>query len=108
MRYRGGGVGHKSTRNATNTFLKDRDPLDYPADQPNPLSYNAEDSDLPAWRDYSDERVLELSDDEEGLQLENELGEEEAEMETEDQYGLSFNEVDGRLTAEEELGFSPL
>lgn len=28
MRYRGGGVGHKSTRAATNIFLKDRDRLD--------------------------------------------------------------------------------
>lgn len=28
MRYRGGGVGHKSTRDATNKFLTDRDMLD--------------------------------------------------------------------------------
>jgi hypothetical protein len=28
MRYRGGGVGHKSTRDATNWFLNDRDRLD--------------------------------------------------------------------------------
>ncbi|KAF8802003.1 hypothetical protein BYT27DRAFT_7226594 [Phlegmacium glaucopus] len=30
MRYRGGGVGHKSTRDATNKFLTDRDRLDIP------------------------------------------------------------------------------
>jgi hypothetical protein len=30
MRYRGGGVGHKSTRAATDTFLKDRDRKDNP------------------------------------------------------------------------------
>lgn len=30
MRYRGGGVGHKSTRAATDIFLKDRDKLDTP------------------------------------------------------------------------------
>jgi hypothetical protein len=30
MRYRGGGVGHKSTRDATNKFLTDRDTLDIP------------------------------------------------------------------------------
>jgi hypothetical protein len=30
MRYRGGGVGHKSTRDATNKFLTDRDRLDVP------------------------------------------------------------------------------
>jgi hypothetical protein len=28
MRFRGGGVGHKSTRRATDKFLKDRDDLD--------------------------------------------------------------------------------
>lgn len=28
MRYRGGGVGHKSTRDATNWFLNDWDRLD--------------------------------------------------------------------------------
>lgn len=28
MRFRGGGVGHKSTREATDSFKKDRDPLD--------------------------------------------------------------------------------
>jgi hypothetical protein len=28
MRFRGGGVGHKSTRDATRKFLEDRDPLD--------------------------------------------------------------------------------
>ena len=30
MRYRGGGVGHSSTREATNRFLLDRDRLDMP------------------------------------------------------------------------------
>ena len=30
MRYRGGGVGHKSTRDATDKFLSDRDLLDIP------------------------------------------------------------------------------
>lgn len=28
MRFRGGGVGHKSTRESTAVFLEDRDPLD--------------------------------------------------------------------------------
>jgi hypothetical protein len=28
MRFRGGGVGHKATREATDSFRKDRDPLD--------------------------------------------------------------------------------
>jgi hypothetical protein len=30
MRFRGGGVGHRTTREATNIFLDDRDPLDQP------------------------------------------------------------------------------
>lgn len=105
MRYRGGGVGHKSTRNATNVFLKDRDPLDYSADQPNPLSH-AEDFHLPDWSvDYNDEGVLELSDDEE-----EQLAEKESDIETEpeNQNNDSFGETDGRLTMEEELGFSSL
>lgn len=33
MRYRGGGVGHTSTREATDWFLKDRDPLDTASEQ---------------------------------------------------------------------------
>jgi hypothetical protein len=28
MRFRGGGVGHKTTREATDSFKRDRDPLD--------------------------------------------------------------------------------
>jgi hypothetical protein len=104
MRYRGGGVGHKSTRNATNVFLRDRDPLDYPADQPNPLHYD-EDS-IPD-QPYIDDAALELSDDEEALRAKNELDQDmEEEEETENQYDLE--DVDGRLTTEEELGFSPL
>lgn len=34
MRYRGGGVGHKSTREATNHFLKDRRPEDLKRNMP--------------------------------------------------------------------------
>ena len=32
MRFRGGGVGHKSTREATDSFKKDRDQLDVKSD----------------------------------------------------------------------------
>ncbi len=46
-----------------------------------------------------------MSDDEEAL--ENELDEED-EIEPENQYDLGRDEVDGRLTVEEELGFSSL
>ena len=104
MRYRGGGVGHKSTRNATNIFLKDRDPHDYAASQPNPLQYDEELSIPRREYDHIDESILELSDDEEALQAESESDEEEPEG----QYGFDLDEVDGRLTMEEELGFSPL
>lgn len=110
MQYRGGGVGHKSTRNATNIFLKERDPCDYPAGQTNPLQYNTEG---PSRADQFniDDAVLELSDDEEGLEaargLDENLEEEEgSDEELENQYDLE--DVDGRLTTEEELGFSPL
>lgn len=89
-------------------FLKDRDPLNYPASQPNPLSY--EDLNVPSWVvDGIDEGILELSDDEEALQaqVESEPDEDE-EIEPENQYDPGFDEVDGRLTVKEELGFSPL
>ena len=33
MQYRGGGVGHSSTRDATNKFLSDRNRLDMPDDE---------------------------------------------------------------------------
>jgi hypothetical protein len=33
MRFRGGGVGHKSTRDVTDQFLVDRDPMDICLDQ---------------------------------------------------------------------------
>src|SRR3977135_1847750 len=32
MRFRGGGIGHKSTREATDSFKKDRDKLDMKSD----------------------------------------------------------------------------
>lgn len=107
MQYRGGGVGHKSTRNATNIFLKERDPFDYPADQSNPLQYN-ESTPVPGQPNI-DDAALELSDNEEGLQVNNELDqdlEEEEDEGSENEYELE--DVDGWLTTKEELGFSPL
>ncbi len=102
MRYRGGGVGHKSTQHATNTFLKDWDPLDYAGEDTDLLSYD-EGSGLAGQFDNNDEDILELSD-KEGLQVEEEDDEEEGESE----YQYHSDEVDGQCTMEEELGFSPL
>ena len=59
MRYRGGGVGHKSTRDATNKFLTDRDMLDIPT---------TADKD-PA---DSDENIVEEGDEVEIMEGENE------------------------------------
>ena len=55
MRFRGGGVGHKSTREATDFFKRDRDPLDVPRkanidDEENTLAEEWEEIE-----DYADE-----------------------------------------------------
>ena len=62
MRFRGGGVGHKSTREATDSFKKDRDQLDI-------LKSDIED----------DEAMPEI--------LEPEPGEDEIEEDEEEDYG---------------------
>ena len=43
MRFRGGGVGHKSTREATDLFRKDRDRLDM---QPNTVAIELSDNEV--------------------------------------------------------------
>jgi hypothetical protein len=63
MRFRGGGVGHKSTREATDSFKKDRDQLDVKSDIEN------------------DEAMPEI--------LEPEPGEEEIEEDEEEDYGYA-------------------
>jgi hypothetical protein len=56
MRYRGGGVGHKSTRKATDWFLSDRDKLDEGGNEDEELNEAMEDVDI-------DGTVLDLNDD---------------------------------------------
>jgi len=63
MRFRGGGVGHKSTREATDSFKKDQDQLDVKSDIEN------------------DEAMPEI--------LEPEPGEEEIEEDEEEDYGYA-------------------
>jgi len=63
MRFRGGGVGHKSTREATDAFKKNRDQLDVKSDIEN------------------DEAMPEI--------LEPEPGEEEIEEDEEEDYGYA-------------------
>jgi len=86
MRFRGGGVGHKSTREATDSFKKDRDQLD--------IKSNTE-----------DEAMLEI--------LEPEPGEDEIEEDEEEDYGYAAatdSEVDestigdGDYSADEYFG----
>ncbi|EKM78993.1 hypothetical protein AGABI1DRAFT_75575 [Agaricus bisporus var. burnettii JB137-S8] len=59
MRYRGGGVGHKLTRHATNTFLEDRDPFDeldfYTEHEQDPGRVERMLSDLEGGVDWEDE-----------------------------------------------------
>jgi hypothetical protein len=47
MRFRGGGVGHRNTRDATNLFMADRHPLDL-ATNDNEDQIENEEGDAPA------------------------------------------------------------
>ncbi|KAG1792273.1 uncharacterized protein HD556DRAFT_1309350 [Suillus plorans] len=58
MRFRGGGVGHRTTREATNSFLNDRDPLDI---------HHASAAVAHSEDEGSNDDESDLMDDEEGL-----------------------------------------
>ena len=64
MRYRGGGVGHKSTRDATDKFLSDRDVLDIPI-----KTTTDEDTKMPDNNDGEEVKEVENLDGEIGLDI---------------------------------------
>lgn len=57
MRFRGGGVGHTSTRAATDVFKKDRDTLDLKSYQARQIFSDVENEDCMSADEDSDERV---------------------------------------------------
>jgi hypothetical protein len=60
LRFRGGGVGHRTTREATSSFLNDRDPLDIHQASAAVAHSDSED-------EGSNDDECDLIDDEEGL-----------------------------------------
>lgn len=119
MRYRGGGVGHKSTRNATNYFLRDRDDRDIPSlaadidlpsivvtQQEEPPSSSAENEDIVM--DYDNK--AQASDDEEGSD-DGSDGWRSCEEDDVDRDELDYPESlyeEGNIAEEEEFGYAPL
>jgi len=94
MRFRGGGVGHKSTREATDAFKKDRDLIDERAQLERRLGVDDEPrADEDDWVDEGDENNnLEDLDDAESV---NE--------ELEEDYGYIQEESDGEPSTDEDL-----
>ena len=72
MRFRGGGVGHKSTREATDCFKKDRDRLDVPKSE-----------------DVADDSDHEAGEGEAGVVEDEDSGNDE---DAEDDYGYTKDE----------------
>ena len=117
MRYRGGGVGHKSTRDATDKFLSDRDVLDIPIN-----TTADEDTKMPDNNDGEEVEDVENLDGEIGLNIgeniwagdegkepndseddddsEDDEDRDEAELEEEYDYGLKVE--DGNDTEDNE------
>ena len=75
MRFRGGGVGHKSTRDATNFFKSDRDPLDL-------------------------EPVLSESEEEEPEMEDIQVGEEEMNSDEERDYGYNCSDSESESNSD--------
>lgn len=83
MRFRGGGVGHKSTREATDFFKNDRDPLDERAT-------GAESRDMNSETDELEDNCEEEDDDLESRDMNSETDElEDCEEEDDDDLGLN-------------------
>ena len=99
MRYRGGGVGHSSTREATNKFLHDRDRLDIPGHDG--AEEDVELKDEISGLDEGEHRYQGGSRDENSERRPQDAGEDDVD----DMLGhiLGGEEADG--TAEDENGF---
>ncbi|KAJ3557384.1 hypothetical protein NP233_g11755 [Leucocoprinus birnbaumii] len=111
MRFRGGGVGHKSTRHATNYFLEDRDSQDYPTSKSWDIFGSGENTEMIT--NIDTDIALELSDDEEAMEIEAELNDEaekngELDERHPDEVEVLDDDIDGRLNVEDELGFGIL
>ena len=119
MRYRGGGVGHKSTRDATDKFLSNRDLLDIPikttADEDTKMPDNNDGDEVEDIENLDGEIGLNVgeniwagdegkepndSDSEDDDDSEDDEDRDEAELEEEYDYGLKVE--DGNDTEDNE------
>ena len=116
MHFRGGGVGHKVTRAATDTFKKDRDKLDSERQRDNQPEIPVEQNEMT--EEQADEQGFPEADDcneevEEEMEAEEEEDEEgEGEDEDEDgeegKEGNDDDDEDGEEDEVEQLGYAEL
>jgi hypothetical protein len=85
MRFRGGGIGHKSTREATNLFKKDRDQLDTLARS---AVGNVEDDEVMS----EEELELELDEEDDGDEDEDDYGYANSQSDEDEVEGLGDDE----------------
>lgn len=97
MRFRGGGVGHKSTREATDFFKNDRDPLDERATGAESRDMNSETDELEDNCEEEEDDDLGLNEDQEedyGYVSVREDSEDEDDTLTDDDADLVDEQVD--------------
>ena len=104
MRFRGGGVGHKSTREATDFFKKDRDPLDewVPGNEPD-SDDNDSDLDGEPNTEENDELVWEDEDDDYGYVREDD-SESESDSDLDGNHVDELEELEGYFGPEDDGG----
>lgn len=93
MRFRGGGVGHKSTRQATDFFMKDRDPIDSTC----PSSSNSD-------SEEEMEETVAVEDFEEDILSEEEYLNSESELDFDDESQASEGSDEGDFGPEDDGG----
>jgi len=105
MRYRGGGVGHSSTRSATDFFKRDRHPRDQNRNQQDEM--DVDDVDQPHRNDdgFDQDEILGSSDDpgSDVDEQDEDQGSDDEESNRDDD-----EEGDGDESETEQLGFSEL
>ena len=120
MRYRGGGVGHSTTRAATNFFKRDRHPRDQNRNQQEEMDVDGVDGHQ--GDNYEDERLgssddpgsdMDEQDEDQGSDDEESNGDDDEEENDEEGDGDNDNEEteeegDGDESETERLGFSEL
>ena len=92
MRFRGGGVGHKSTREATDFFKQDRDPLDERVTQDAGFEWDEVDEDEPITVEEIDSDELIGEEEDYGYVREDSDSEDESDCDPENGEELDVDE----------------